>query len=800
MKLIKTLLIILIAVASLTAQQQKFARVKIDLTHTDISEVAKLGLEADHGIYAPGKHLINDYSLAELVLLEANNIPFKRMIDDVISHYVRQNEADHNHAARPADKCSGVSTSVYDYETPANYEYGTMGGYLTYDQVLATLDEMAEMYPDLISVKTPIGDILSHEGRPIYSLKVSDNVNEEEGEPELLYTALHHAREPNSLSQMIFYIWYLLENYETDAEVKYLVDNTAMYFIPVINPDGYVYNETTNPEGGGLWRKNRRFNGEDSFGVDLNRNYGYEWGFDDQGSSTNPNNDTYRGTEGFSEPETEAVRQFCDDHQFKICLNYHSFGNLLIYPWGYSDSETPDHETFLALSSVMTQENDFFAGTGTETVGYTVNGNSDDWMYGETDTKPAIFSMTPEVGGQGDGFWPAIDRIDYLNKSCVLQNLVSAHLLLNYAEVKSTDESLLIATMEGILGLEIKKYGFGDGGFTLSLSAIGDNVSLVGNTTQILELSQLESQTINQEFILADNVADQEEIRIAVSLDNGEFVKLDTITKIFEADEFVPVLTDFGNMIDSWLVSGDWTESSNVFYSAPTGYADNLEGLYEANTISTMDLKEVVDLTEATAANISFFARWDVEARYDLVQIMASTDGENYTALCGKYTVVGSEFQDVGQPLYDGAQIDWVQEEIDLTDFLGETVSLRFRLLSDQAVEGEGFFFDDLTVNISNGDISRVTEINGLLTKTEVRPNPFSDALTTTYQLRSASRNVQVALTDALGNTVAVKNSSRLAAGKHEVLFPDLELNKGIYFMSLSVEGKVFSTQKVVKL
>jgi len=93
-----------------------------------------------------------------------------------------------------------------------------------------------------------------------------------------------------------------------------------------------------------------------------------------------------------------------------------------------------------------------------------------------------------------------------------------------------------------------------------------------------------------------------------------------------------------------------------------------------------------------------------------------------------------------------------------------------------------------------------VTEINGLLTKTEVRPNPFSDALTTTYQLRSASRNVQVALTDALGNTVAVKNSSRLAAGKHEVLFPDLELNKGIYFMSLSVEGKVFSTQKVVKL
>ena len=67
-------------------------------------------------------------------------------------------------------------------------------------------------------------------------------------------------------------MWYLLENYETDTEIKTLVDNTALYFIPIINPDGYIFNESTNPNGGGFWRKNRKDNGNDTFGVDLNRN------------------------------------------------------------------------------------------------------------------------------------------------------------------------------------------------------------------------------------------------------------------------------------------------------------------------------------------------------------------------------------------------------------------------------------------------------------------------------------------------------------------------------------------------
>ena len=112
---------------------------------------------------------------------------------------------------------------------------------------------MYNLFPTLISQKFSVGTTI--EGRPIYMVKISDNPTVSENEPQVLYTALHHAREPESMEQMIFFMFYLLENYGTDPEATYLVNNREMYFIPVINPDGYQYNYSTNPGGGGMWRK-----------------------------------------------------------------------------------------------------------------------------------------------------------------------------------------------------------------------------------------------------------------------------------------------------------------------------------------------------------------------------------------------------------------------------------------------------------------------------------------------------------------------------------------------------------------
>jgi hypothetical protein len=192
----------------------------------------------------------------------------------------------------------------------------------------------------------------------------------------------------------------------------------------VLNPDGYVYNQQTNPNGGGFWRKNRRDNGDGSFGVDLNRNYGYQWGYDNIGSDPTPSSETYRGTAPFSEPEIQAIRNFCESHNFYLALNYHAHGELLIYPWGYIPNFlTPDAPIFTDLAIDMTQFNNYQYGTGNQTVGYVVNGDSDDWMYGEQTTKNKIFAMTPEVG---TSFWPSQSQIYPIAQENVYPNLVLA--------------------------------------------------------------------------------------------------------------------------------------------------------------------------------------------------------------------------------------------------------------------------------------------------------------------------------------------------------------------------------------
>ena len=180
-----------------------------------------------------------------------------------------------------------------------------MGGFLTLNEIMLELDSMTTLFPNLISPKFIIGNNQTIEGRDVYAIKISDNPNTDETatEKEVLYTSLIHAREPASMQQLIWYMWYLLENYATNDEIKYLVNNLEMYFIPVVNPDGYEYNYTTNPNGGGMWRKNKRDNNNDGTfsesndGVDLNRNFGYKWAYDNDGSSPDQAAQTYRGTD-----------------------------------------------------------------------------------------------------------------------------------------------------------------------------------------------------------------------------------------------------------------------------------------------------------------------------------------------------------------------------------------------------------------------------------------------------------------------------------------------------------------------
>lgn len=785
---------------------QEYSRVKIDLSHTDIAEISALGLEADHGIYKKGSHLINDFSRAEIQLLNDRGFAHEILIADVQAFYLEQNSPEHAHdhgVARSVVDCDGAPTDgpAYNYVTPANYEYGSMGGYQTYSQLLATLDQMAAMYPDLITVKQPVDDIRTHEDRPIYWLRVSDNPNVQEDEPEILYNALHHAREANSLSQMVFYLWYLLENYETNDEVKYLVDNTQMYFMPCVNPDGYVYNETIRPNGGGLWRKNRRVNDDGSIGVDLNRNYGFNWGFDNSGSSPNPSSETYRGTAGFSEPETQATSALANAHNFRIALNYHTYGNLLIYPWGYNDQITPDHPTFSALTEVMTRENNFFAGTGEETVGYQVNGDSDDWMYGEDDTKPSIFSMTPEVGSNNFAFWPPQSAIDELNKSCMLQNLTAAHLLLNYGEAKEINGSTLLSELEGSLELELKKYGLETGELTMRVYGVDNNITMTGSNEVVRNLVHLETTTADFGYFLSDDIVNGTELQFVVEVDNGGYIKRDTITKQFLMGQNEAILADNGAELDNWNINNSWTTTTATFVSSPSSYTESPNGEYPANANAAMTLAQPVDLSTALSATLRFSAKWNIEANYDYTQVLASSDGTNFTALCGNYTSPGVNFQPNGEPIFEGNQNDWVIEEMDLADFIGqEQVWIRFQFASDGGVEEDGFYFDDLSVEIISAEPSSTNELADIANNLSVYPNPFGQVITARMQLNTPVEQLDVQVINALGQRVTSTSFNNLNAGINEIDLPVAKLSQGIYYVEFTIAGRSLGSRRIVKV
>ncbi|TET67213.1 MAG: hypothetical protein E3J45_05265, partial [Candidatus Zixiibacteriota bacterium] len=148
-----------------------------------------------------------------------------------------------------------------------------MGGYHTYSEVLAVLDSMHTLYPTITTDKMDIGHSL--EDSIIWAFKISDNPGVDEDEPEVFFNSLIHAREPAGLEVLLYFMWYLLDNYGIDSLATYLVDEREIWFVPVVNPDGYCYNEYTQPGGGGMWRKNRRNCGGGDWGVDLNRNWGY---------------------------------------------------------------------------------------------------------------------------------------------------------------------------------------------------------------------------------------------------------------------------------------------------------------------------------------------------------------------------------------------------------------------------------------------------------------------------------------------------------------------------------------------
>ena len=266
------------------------------------------------------------------------------------------------------------------------------------------LRRLAEARPDIAELKE-IGR--SIEGRPILALRIGDRRG---GVPKLLFMGCHHAREWIAVEVPFLLVKELVERAD-EAPIAGWLGSGEIWVAPMVNPDGHEHSRTEAR----LWRKNRRRNADGSFGVDPNRNYGYMWGtLDIPTSSHVPSDETYVGPRAFSEPETQAVRDLVGCERFAGVITYHSYSQLILYPWGYTEKPIPDlqhREQMVAMAGEMHDLIEAVHGKiyvpQPSSELYPTAGDTTDWTYGTYGIPSFTIELRPRTFEEGGFVLPA---------------------------------------------------------------------------------------------------------------------------------------------------------------------------------------------------------------------------------------------------------------------------------------------------------------------------------------------------------------------------------------------------------
>ena len=278
------------------------------------------------------------------------------------------------------------------------------------------MSQWAAQYPDIASLST-IGN--SFENRELKVMRLTHH-STTGFKPRFFLMANIHGRELITNETAMVFIQRLLQGYGNDPDITWLLDYDEIYVLVSANPDGHVKNEQNLSL---YWRKNTHPYGSCTFyGVDLNRNSDFKWG--GAGASDVPCDETYRGPTADSEPETQAVENFVQSlfpdqrgpgdsdaapiTTTGILITLHSYGNLVLWPWGWTYAAAPNNAQLQQLGQKLAAFNGY---TPQQSVGlYPTSGATDDWSYGEL----GLASYTFEIGSNSDGFYPDCSRYDAL--------------------------------------------------------------------------------------------------------------------------------------------------------------------------------------------------------------------------------------------------------------------------------------------------------------------------------------------------------------------------------------------------
>lgn len=870
---ITTLLITFLLLINAQAQEN-FKRVKVKGSGEQfLSSLIDTGVDLACGAVFQQDGVILELSESELTLVTSFGLNYDVLIDDMVTFYsdrakkflpiARQNlqtEKKFNklgertpltNGAQASQSISNVSigniaqrspqAQETNWQTPANFQLGSMGGAYTVAELGAVLDDMRTKFPNLITVKANASPTnqKTWEGRDVWYVKISDNPDNDENEPESLITGMLHSREAVAQINVIFYMWYLLENYSTDPGIKNLVDNAELYFIPTVNPDGLSRNEAVAPNGGGLQRKNLKAVCDSptsqSQGVDLNRNFGYF--YNTGGTSTNTCNQTYRGTNSFTEPETQIFRDFSLAHNFRTAQNHHTSANVMVHPFSGITSNPQAIDELTKFSHDITEFNRYVFGP-VQQILTIASGDSNEWMRGgvndgtgSTGSGKQTWAVTAESGNTNleGGFWPNPLQIVDISKRAMRMNFVNSFYAGKFAKLHDLTQSN-ITSLNPTLLFGIERLGNTPGNFTIELEPISPNIVSLTNPPTQTGMNTLEMRNVSGSMVLSNTITPREEIEFIIRLRNEDHIIYEaTMIKYFQPSVLFFDDAESGNL-NNWVQSGgSWVNTNGTSFNGNRSFTDASTVAYGNNLAKSIRLANPLSFEpdpnlENTAFSIQFYTKWDLERNFDFVSLQGSLDGNSWTDLVGTYTKpaagifvndrhtstkseASQAFQDLAEQVYDGDQMDkWVMEEViidqNLNAFLFNQPSVQLRFLfrtdntnvaSGATTSFDGFFFDDFKVIKADQFTLSLDDLVTDSKKVKVFPNPFTDNISINW---NTSSGYSARLIDLQGR---VLYENTFTTPQSSLLLDNITLNSGIYLLEITSEEGEKLVKKLIR-
>lgn len=786
--LILSVLVVLLSFASIVFAQknngtEKYSQVRISVTSDgDFKKMMDAGLFLDGGTYKKGLYFETWLSESEIKMLNNSGLPYQIMVDDWIAYYDQM------------QKNSNVSPNVTltDAYTIYHSIYGTMGGHLKWEEAIAKLDSMRLQYPTLISTKFSIGN--SYENRPMWTVRVTKNPDAPTGRPEIWLNGVTHAREPMGMMNIFYYLYWLFENYNIDPVATYILNNREIYFTPFINPDGYYYNQTTNPNGGGMWRKNRQPYGS-AIGTDLNRNFGtYNfWNSTNGGSSTSPSSDTYRGPYPFSGKEDSLWKVFVNSRNFKTTLDYHTHGNLLIKPYAWCDPiPTPDDAVFNEMGAECISENHYTFGTPYQTVGYYVRGGDLDWMYSTDSTGHSnhIFSMTPEIGNTGV-FWAAYNDIIPFSKDCMYMNIYMSLVAGPYAGLKTAalNKQTYAQNESGTFKVVFRNKGLATAtNVKVQWTPLNTYVTIPVQVYTKATMNSRTSDSTTFNFTVSGSCPNNYGIPTRLKIMQNDTVTLyNKLHYILVGNGTAILLDSAENGFNKWTTSNTWAVTTSQYHSPTHSFTDSPSGNYSSNANNSMTLNFPLNTSGTPVVFLSFWHRYYTEAGFDFCRVeVSSNNGTNWSEVTS----------------YNGNMQTWTYQSFDITTFTNSSanVRIRFRLTSDGSLNYDGWYVDDIKItgyqSIPTGIGNNWNVTPNKFALEQNFPNPFNPTSQINYSVAKEGL-VRITIFDLLGREVKTLVNEVKAPGYYAVDFDGTNLSSGMYFYKMEGNGFV-DTKKMM--